>query len=56
MVSAPKKQQQRCEHCGFSINEKAQRLNSVGLPTDCKGNPKPVEQPIIPGPRRCIKA
>ncbi|CAN5525682.1 hypothetical protein BH10CYA1_BH10CYA1_32300 [soil metagenome] len=54
--SAVKQSQERCEHCGFSINDKCQRLNSFGFPTDSKGEPKAVTPKYIPPPRRWIKA
>ncbi|CAN5613651.1 hypothetical protein BH11CYA1_BH11CYA1_33570 [soil metagenome] len=45
-----------CEHCGKAINDKGQRLNRCGLVSDEKGQPKPVEQPFIPRPRRWAQA
>lgn len=56
--SAVKQRQERCEHCGSRINDKCQRLNSRGLPTDSKGEPKKVvaQHKFVPPPRKWVKA
>ncbi len=51
-VSIPKRERERCEHCGFPIDEKGQRLNKAGMPTDGKGEPKPIRRAYIPRPSR----
>lgn len=55
--SAVKQLKDQCEHCGFPINDKCQRLNSRGLPTDAKGETKTVTQKkFVPRPRKWLKA
>ncbi len=54
--SAVKQLKEQCEHCGFPINDKCQRLNSRGLPTDAKSEPKTVTQKFVPRPRKWLKA
>lgn len=54
--SAVKQSREQCEHCGFPINDKCQRLNSRGLLTDTKGEPKKVARKFVPPPRKWVKA
>lgn len=55
-VSNKKREEGRCENCGFPMNDRCQRVNQHGKPTDGKGFPKRKKVPYVPRPRRWASA
>ncbi|HEY9788026.1 MAG TPA: hypothetical protein V6D17_21740 [Candidatus Obscuribacterales bacterium] len=54
-TSARKREQGRCEHCGFPVNENRERINHCGLLTDGKGKGRRKPQKYLPPPRKWPK-